>query len=588
MKIVFPIALLFVFLLGCSAPPKIESPETYSEAPDPSSDTLTDWSAVKPGLHASFGSIDKRYNKSLIPDLKSETAWKGFAWRNEILSAQLVLWNSEPSGIVSCEFSEFTSEEGVTLPANIAQARFVRYVLTDEFGGGCDQRKPEDYTARLSADVLDTLSAFEMEANSTRPVWLTFAIPMDVNPGIYTSTLQLNLNGKKHSTYNLQIEVADRILPNASDWKFHLDLWQNPYTVARVHNVELWSAEHWEVLRPLMKLLADAGQKVITTTLNNRPWGGQTEDAFGSMIEWNKQADGSWSYDYSVFDNWVQFMMDLGIKKQINCYSMVPWGNEFYYFDVASGEEVKIKADPGSKEYEALWTPFLTDFVKHLEEKGWKAITRIAMDERGPESMKATIGLIEKVAPEMGVALADNHQSYNQFPDRLVDLCIARRAEIEPEVLKYRKEKGYVSTWYVCCSSAFPNVFTFSDPAEAVYIGWHTMARDFDGFLRWAYNSWVKNPLTDSRFRTWPAGDTYVVYPDARSSIRFERLREGIQDAEKIRLLKAELANNSSDEAAFKLSQLNELLERCKAKNRPDDFDALMKDGKQLLNDLSE
>jgi hypothetical protein len=281
-------------------------------------------------------------------------------------------------------------------------------------------------------------------------------------------------------------------------------------------------------------------------------------------------------------------MMDLGIKKQINCYSMVPWGNEFYYFDVASGEEVKIKADPGSKEYEALWTPFLKDFVKHLDQKGWKKITRIAMDERGPETMKATIGLIEKVAPGMGVALADNHQSYNQFPDRLTDLCVARRAEIEPEVLKFRKEKGYISTWYVCCGDAFPNVFTFSDPAEAVYIGWHTMAEDLDGFLRWAYNSWVKNPLIDSRFRTWPAGDTYVVYPDARSSIRFERLREGIQDAEKIRLLKAELANNSSDEAAFRLNQLNELLERCKAKTRPDDFDALMKEAKQTLEDLSK
>ncbi|MCK3685591.1 glycoside hydrolase domain-containing protein [Maribellus sp. YY47] len=588
MKNVLLVVLLFVFLLGCSAPPKIEPPETYSEAPDPSADTLTDWSTVKPGLHASIGSIDVRYNKSLIPDLKPENTWEGFAWRNEILSAQLVLWNSEPSGIVSCEFSEFKSEDGSSMQASIAQARFVRYVLTDEFGPGCGYRKPEDFIARLSADVLDTLSAFEMEANSTRPVWLSFDIPMDAKPGIYTSTLQLKLNGKKHSAYKLQIEVADCILPNAADWKFHLDLWQNPYTVARVHDVELWSAEHWEVLRPLMKLLADAGQKVITTTLNNRPWGGQTEDAFGSMIEWNKQADGSWTYDYSVFDKWVEFVMEVGINQQINCYSMVPWGNEFYYFDVASGEEVKIKADPGSKEYEALWTPFLTDFVKHLDEKGWKAITRIAMDERGPEAMKATIGLIEKVAPEMGVALADNHQSYNQFPDRLIDLCVARNAEIEPEVLKYRKEKGYVSTWYVCCGDAFPNVFTFSNPAEAVYIGWHTMAADLDGFLRWAYNSWVKNPLTDSRFRTWPAGDTYIVYPDARSSIRFERLREGIQDAEKIRLLKAELTDNSSDEANAKLNRLDELLERCKAKNRPDDFDVLMKEGKQLLEDLSK
>ena len=47
------------------------------------------------------------------------------------------------------------------------------------------------------------------------------------------------------------------------------------------------------------------------------------------------------------------------------------------------------------------------------------------------------------------------------------------------------------------------------------------------------------NPMIDSRFRTWPAGDTYLVYPDARSSIRFERIREGVQDFEKIRIIKA-------------------------------------------------
>ena len=36
-------------------------------------------------------------------------------------------------------------------------------------------------------------------------------------------------------------------------------------------------------------------------------------------------------------------------------------------------------------------------------------------------------------------------------------------------------------------------------------------------------------------------GDTYFVYPDGRSSIRYERLLEGIQLSEKIRLLRADL-----------------------------------------------
>lgn len=64
------------------------------------------------------------------------------------------------------------------------------------------------------------------------------------------------------------------------------------------------------------------------------------------------------------------------------------------------------------------------------------------------------------------------------------------------------------------------------------------MAAGYNGSLRWAFNSWVENPLVDSRFRTWPAGDTYIVYPQARGSIRYERLLEGIQDYEKISIVK--------------------------------------------------
>ena len=50
----------------------------------------------------------------------------------------------------------------------------------------------------------------------------------------------------------------------------------------------------------------------------------------------------------------------------------------------------------------------------------------------------------------------------------------------------------------------------------------------------------------DSRFVTWPSGDAYLVYPFAQSSIRFERIREGIQDFEKIRILREAILRGSS------------------------------------------
>ncbi len=44
----------------------------------------------------------------------------------------------------------------------------------------------------------------------------------------------------------------------------------------------------------------------------------------------------------------------------------------------------------------------------------------------------------------------------------------------------------------------------------------------------------------DSRFGNWTSGDTYLVYPQNRSSIRFERLIDGIENAEKVRQLRRE------------------------------------------------
>jgi hypothetical protein len=587
MKKLFLLPLVIILLTCCGQQrPELEC-VTYAEAADPSPDPAADWTAVKPGLHASLGSIDQLYQKSSVPSTGKIQEWSGSAWRGERVSAQLVLWSIEAVRQVEFEFSGFSSASGASLPASIARGRFVRYVITDEFAEGCGKRKPENYASSLSPDVLDPLACFDLEEKTSRPVWITLDIPADAAPGVYTSKMQLFAGGKKHSTYTFNIEVLDQTLPPASEWKFHLDLWQNPYAVARVAGVEPWSEAHWKALLPVMKMLAGAGQKVITATLNKRPWGGQTEDAFGSMIGWTRKADGGWSYDYTIFDNWVQFMMDLGIRGQINCYSMVPWGNELYYFDEKSNAEIKIKATPGTREYAAMWVPFLHDFIRHLDEKGWTDITRIAMDERGPAEMQSMLKLLKETAPGMGVALADNHKSYKLYPDQLTDLCVAHGAVIDPADLDYRRAKKYVTTWYVCCADVFPNVFTFSPPAEGAFIGWFTMAAGFDGFLRWAYNSWVKEPLLDSRFRTWPAGDTYVVYPDARSSIRFERLMEGIQDFEKIRLLREKFTNDNSASASEKLQRLNETLALFNVTAKPADLEGLMTKGKKLLEELS-
>ena len=542
--------------------------ETFVESDDPvamTEEQVAQWSSVEKGLNVAWGDADYQYPRSLVPQPAADQNMHLTLWKGEKGSAQLLLWSNEAVNGIECKFKPFQSDKG-TMAADIAQARFVRYTISDDVLKG-------DRPAILAPDMLDNLSRFDMEAESVRPVWVTFDIPEDVEAGIYKSEIVVSHNGWGKKSLPVELEIVNHTLPAPSEWDFHLDLWQHPTALARLEGHELWSDAHFEALKRTMKLLADAGQKVITATLNKDPWNHQCYDGYENMINWTLKKDGTWSFDYKIFDRWVEMMLGLGIDKMINCYSMAPWNCELDYFDEAQGKVVTVVAEPGTKIFEEIWEPFLLDFKAHLQEKGWLAITNIAMDERPAEMMAAAVKVLEKCAPEMGFALADNHQTYKKF-NMMRDVCVFMCHHVDPADLEARRAKGYSTTFYVCCGPAYPNTFTSSQPYESELLGWHGVAMDFDGMLRWAYNSWCENPVMSSRYGNWPAGDTYPVYPEGRSSIRFERLIDGIEVSEKVRILKKEgvdlkplydalqsefLANNINDPAQPWCERMNKV-----------------------------
>jgi hypothetical protein len=91
-------------------------------------------------------------------------------------------------------------------------------------------------------------------------------------------------------------------------------------------------------------------------------------------------------------------------------------------------------------------------------------------------------------------------------------------------------------------------------------MGWYASAFGYDGFLRWAYDSWTGDPARDTRHVLWPAGDCFLVYPGSRSGIRFERLREGIVDFEKVRILRELLDKRAGGDVAGAGDKMREIL----------------------------
>ncbi len=520
-------------------------------AAQPQSSFRLDWAAT--GSHCVIGGG---------PSLEfQKKAFNHVAWRGEKVFAQAVVSSEEELKDVRLSVSDLRNGKSLIGAENI-RLQFVSYVVSDLLDttkyGQCGSREDKSKWGEvLVADVLDINDSMTVPAGRKQPVWMTVSVPSDARPGKYSGKLTVTSSNAKARSLNVELTVADHVLPPARDWAFHLDLWQNPYSVARYENVPLWSEAHFEALRPVMRMLAEAGQKSVTATIMSRPWNGQTEDAFGSMVTKIRRIDGTWLYDYTIFDRWVEFMFSIGIDRQINCYSMIPWALQFDYIDQATSSPATFQAAPGSEEYNEYWGAFIADFARHLKAKGWFEKTMIAMDERPLESMQAVLGLIRKVEPAFKISLAGNYHEPVIYD--IVDFSetFSGKQEFPESAKAKRKELGLTTTFYTCCAEANPNMFVISNPDEAAWLGWFAQAEGYDGYLRWAYNSWTLDPLTDARFRTWPAGDCFVVYPGGRGSVRFSKLVEGIQDFEKVRILRSRWQETGNE---AKLGQLTGIL----------------------------
>ena len=495
--------------------------------------TLALAAPAKEGFYGRLAPLERITGENALGDGKARV-WRASAWRNERVNGQLVLWTCEAREQVRVTPTALKGPHG-EIPASAVSARFVRYT-TGSFvrGGGC---------THFVGDILDDARMVAMPSNSFRPVWLTVRVPAAVEPGIYRGSVRVAAAGGAALDFPMELEVLARTLPAPKEWAFFLDLWQHPWAVARYHGVEPFSPLHYELMKPLWEELAAAGQKTITTTITDRPWGHQNYDPYHSMVRHVKKADGTFRRDFSLWDEYVAFCEKCGLGPQIHCYTLATWGHIVYWENEATGDIESAALKPGSSEYETFWGKFLEDFCAHLRKQGHLGRVYIALDERPRDEMYATARLVEKYGKGLKLALAGNKKP-SEFAGIRIDNYCQYIEHITPDFLdetcRTRKGGDFTTTFYVCCGPQRPNTFTDSPLSESLWVGLYAAATGLDGFLRWAYVNWPRDPLVDSTFGNWRPGDTFLVYPGCRTSSRWEMLRDGIETCEKIRILRAE------------------------------------------------
>mgnify|MGYP003323169403 CR=1 FL=1 len=283
------------------------------------------------------------------------------------------------------------------------------------------------------------------------------------------------------------------------------------------------------------------------------------------MVRYSRWKDGRTEFDFSRFDEYVEFAKRCGLGPQIHCYAFVNFGNApgYWYHDGETGESVRVDARVGDAAFESYWGPFLSAIERHVRERGWLGDVYMNFDEIRPEIVAKALPLLRKYAPGLKTASAGcvSPLAFSGLDVDVFSQCMSQGEgnHVFPEAflkeVAARRERGKSTTFYVCMFPLRPNLFVDSPLSEARWLGLFAAKAGFDGMLRWSVHMWGRDPLYDvsaEPYSGFEPGDRVLVYPGPRWSVRMEALRDSIENFEKIRILRETDALSESVRAALK------------------------------------
>ncbi|MCL6266919.1 glycoside hydrolase domain-containing protein [Flagellimonas myxillae] len=540
-------------------------------------------------INGSFTSKFKRYHKNEAFSGTQNQDWNAVAWKGDRLHAQIVVWSDVDINGLSYNISDLSSGGNVIDSSNI-QLRFGKYIKGDPDARSCGEY-PNHTTSIELVDALDDQIITNLNPSDPIKLWLSVDIPETTKADSYTGTLTIN-GGSSPLVFNILLEVVNFTLPEVSDWGFHLDLWQFPSNILDKYNtanpgnpITIWSDEHFALLEPAYRLLADTGQKAISAHIKEGGLGAP------SMVRWIKKNDGTWEYDFTAFEKYVTTLLSWGIVEQIDCFSPVGWNQEVIpHWDEASSAMVNLSAPLGSPIYNTRWNHFLTAFKTFLESKGWFEITVLYLDEVEQDKLDDVFAMVNSNHADWKIGIAHTKVLSAANSDKLYD------ASGILGTASSTGRDGKISTFYTSCTQKRPNSYVTPENslAEMTWMGWHASKENLNGYLRWAYDNWQLADPLDARDGAHTAGDFALVYRASNNSpseylpsLRLLLLREGIQDFEKIKALKAHLEASTDPQDQDKLNAFMTIIDQF-GPNSGVGAASLVREGQQAIAEITK
>ncbi len=394
---------------------------------------------------------------------------------------------------------------------------------------------------------------FSMDAQyavvSNRPVWVDLAIPPGTEAGIYSGTIRILQNGKLLETLTLEVEVYNFSLPE----KTHLITYMNVSKgqLADFYNKPSNSPEVERLTQNYYEFL----------------YGHRMEPWFNDPLEPEIKVTGE-KVELKFDDARYEYYLSTLETKRVLLNA--------YPYNLKS----QIGAEPFSKSFNQKVKSYLSQVESYFDKHGWKdrLVFNSPIDEPNTKKDFEETREWAKMVHESttGVPFLStksplpdkNNQDWGTLRGHVDNFSIHGNSMNNPQLkqaILEEQAKGGEMTWYISCDQVYPqpNYFIDAPALDLVMVPWITARYNMDGILYWACNFWEETPnpwldavtfisgfvcsdgnvLNGEGSLLYPGDFTkqYTGQPNIDgpvSSIRFELLREGIEDYEYLWMLK--------------------------------------------------
>ncbi len=511
-----------------------------------------------------------------------------FAAKNDHEAVQIVVRPSEPLEGLTASVGPLVGPQGATIPPkNIKVLRvYYHYVAHPSDATGVRDWWP------------DALPPFDkpitVPAGQNQPLWVLVHVPHDAKAGDYEGSLRLEAKGLSVKV-PIRLHVWDFALPERNHLETAFGF--NPGEVFRYHQAKT-DADRRKLLDLYFQSFAEHRISPFDPTPLDHFRVKFVADAKPPRAE----------IDFSAFDR----AMAAAIEKyrftnfQLRIEGM--GGGTFH----ARWEPSIDRFGEQTPEYQAMFSSQVQQIESHLREKGWLQMAYVYwFDEPDPKDyafVRNGMERLHRYAPGIQRMLTEEPV---EALAGAVDIWCPLSANYDHAAAEKRRAQGERFWWYVCTGPRAPYCTLFIDhPATELRVWhWQTWQRKIVGTLIWATNYWTseaaypdapQNPYEDpmsyvSGYDTpkgtrnfWGNGDGRFLYPPEAaavpgksgpgpvlegpvSSIRWEMLREGVEDYEFLWLLR-------------------DLLEKKRSRLRPEDakrYESLLEVPEAITKDMT-